>query len=208
MRYPARDAVRHLQRAEPKLAPLIDHFGPPSLVRTRNSFRSLARAIIYQQISGAAARTIFGRFVALFPGPGFPSAAAVAARSIDELRAAGLSRQKATYVREVARAFADRHIVPRRFGRMSDDEITAVLTRVNGIGPWSADMFLIFALNRTDVLPVGDLGVRKGMQAFFRLPKLPDPATMRRRAERWRPHRTAGAWYMWRILDPGGAEVI
>lgn len=208
MSYPARDAVRHLRKVEPRLGRLIDRFGPPALSRSRNSFRSLARAVIYQQISGSAARTIYGRFTALFPGPGFPAAAAVAAASIDELRTAGLSRQKATYVRELARAFASGDIAPRRFARMSDEEIAAALTRVKGIGQWSADMFLMFALNRPDVLPVGDLGVRKGMQTFFRLRELPDPDTMRRRAARWRPHRTAGAWYMWRILDPGGAEVV
>ena len=195
------DAIRHLIAAEPRFAPLIEAHGPPRFARTRNSFRSLTRAIIYQQISGSAASSIFGKFLGLFEGGRFPTPAAVAALSVDELREAGLSRQKATYIREVALAFVEKRIVPRRFNQMSNEEISAVLTSVKGLGQWSADMFLMFALNRPDVLPVGDLGVQKGMIKFFGLRKPPTAARMAERAEPWRPYRSAGAWYMWRVLE-------
>lgn len=197
----SRAALRHLRAADPRFAPLIEAHGPPQFSRTRNSFRSLARAIVYQQISGTAARAIYRRFLDLFEGSHFPTPEAVAALSVDELREAGLSRQKATYIREVALAFVDRRIVPRRFNRMSNAEISEVLTAVKGIGQWSADMFLMFALDRPDVLPVGDLGVQKGMARFLGLRELPTPDKMIARAEPWRPHRSAASWYMWRVID-------
>lgn len=194
-------ALRHLRGVEPRFRELIDAHGPPGYSRTRNSFRSLVRAIIYQQISGHAARSIHARFLALFESRGFPRPDQVAALDVDELREGGLSRQKATYIREVARAYVNGEIVPRRFKAMSDDDISAALTRIKGVGEWSAHMFLMFALNRPDVLPVGDLGVRKGMQRFYDLDELPAPAEMVERAGPWRPWRSVGSWYMWRVLE-------
>lgn len=195
------DALEYLQSVEPRFAPLIETHGPPQFARTRNAFRSLTRAIVYQQISGSAASSIFRKFLALFEGGRFPTPAAVAALSVEELRTAGLSQQKATYIREVALAFVDRRIVPRRFNQMTNAEISAVLTSVKGIGQWSADMFLMFGLNRPDVLPVGDLGVQKGMVKFLGLRKPPTAVAMTRRAEPWRPYRSIASWYMWRVLE-------
>jgi DNA-3-methyladenine glycosylase II len=140
-----RKALRHLRRVEPRFAALIGAHGPPGYARTRNSFRSLTRAIIYQQISGSAAAAIFASFVALFDDRGFPTPAAVAELEVDELREAGLSRQKATYIREVAVAYVDGRIAPRRFNRMSDDEIAEMLTAIKGLGRWSADISLVLA---------------------------------------------------------------
>ncbi len=194
-------ALRHLRSAEPRLRTLIERHGPPRLQRTRNSFQSLARSIIYQQLSGKAAATICRRFLQLFPTHRFPTPAAVRSMPVARLRSAGLSRQKATCLHALARNYLQGDIRPRRFNQMSAAEITVTLTRVKGIGPWTADMFMIFALNRPDVLPVGDLGVRKGMQRLCTLATLPDAETMRRVASPWRPFRSAASWYLWRMLD-------
>ena len=194
-------ALRHLRSAEPRLRTLIERHGPPRLQRTRNSFQSLARSIIYQQLSGKAAATICRRFLQLFPTHRFPTPAAVRSMPVARLRSAGLSRQKATCLHALARNYLQGDIRPRRFNQMSAAEITVTLTRVKGIGPWTADMFMIFALNRPDVLPVGDLGVRKGMQRLCTLATLLDAETMRRVASPWRPFRSAASWYLWRMLD-------
>ena len=194
-------AMRHLRHTDPRFCPLMDLYGPPKLHPTRNSFKSLVHSIIYQQLSGKAAATIYGRFIQLFHTRRFPTPGAVRDMPMERLRSSGLSRQKATYLHELAEMYLKGDIRPRCFGRMSAAEITAALTHVKGIGPWTADMFLIFALNRPDVLPVGDLGVRKGMQQLCDLPALPDPDTMYRLATPWRPFRSAASWYLWRLLD-------
>jgi 3-methyladenine DNA glycosylase/8-oxoguanine DNA glycosylase len=194
-------ALHHLRRAEPRLRSLIERRGPPRLQRTRNSFQSLARTILYQQLSGKAAATIYRRFLQLFPTHRFPTPAAVGKMPLARLRAAGLSGQKAAYLHTLAQKYQQGAIRPRRFNQMSATEITEMLTQVKGIGPWTADMFLIFALNRPDVLPVGDLGVRKGMQRLCALATLPDAETMRHVAAPWRPFRSVASWYLWRMLD-------
>lgn len=180
---------------------LIARHGKPALSRTRNSFQSLARAIVYQQLSGKAAGTIYGRFLDLFPTRRFPTPAALAAVPFERLRGAGLSRAKAAYLLDLAAKFDDGTIRPRRFSSMTNDELSASLTRIKGVGQWSVDMFLMFGLNRPDVLPVGDLGIRKGMQVHFGLRALPEPARMERLARPWRPYRTVASWYMWRVLE-------
>ena len=194
-------AVRHLRRAEPRLHPLIERYGPPRLRRKRNSFHALAHSIIYQQLSGKAAQTIYKRFLQLFPTRSFPSPEAVHAMPISRLRSAGISRQKATYLHILAQTYIRGIIKPRTFGQMSDAEIKSVLTQLKGIGPWTADMFLMFSLNRPDILPVGDLGIQKGMQRLYQLPTLPDATDMRRLASPWQPFRSAGSWYLWRLVD-------
>jgi DNA-3-methyladenine glycosylase II len=195
------DAIRHLRHAEQRLVPLIERHGPPQLQRTRNSFQSLARSIIYQQLSEKAATTIYKRFLQLFPTRQFSSPQVVLTVTLVRMRSAGLSAQKASYMHALAHKYLSGDIQPRHFNQMTDAEITAHLTQVKGIGPWTADMFLIFALNRPNVLPVGDLGVRKGMQRMYDLPILPDAQTMRRLAAPWQPFRSTASWYLWRILD-------
>jgi len=193
--------VKALCRVDPDLRPLVRAHGHPNLVRTRNAFESLARAIVYQQLSGKAAGTIYRRFLALFPGGRFPTAQRLASTGMDDLRAVGLSRQKASYLLDLADKFASGSIAARRFARASEDDLRATLKQVKGIGDWSVDMFLIFALVRLDVLPTGDLGVRKGMAEHFGLAQLPGPAKMEALAERWRPYRSLASWYMWRRLE-------
>lgn len=198
-------AIGHLRRVDPRLAALIDAHGPLSWRPERNAFRALLESIVSQQISGKAAEAILRRFRTLYPSGRFPTPAQVLATPVEWLRSAGLSPQKASYVQDLALKFTDGTIRPRRFSRLTDEAISTELIRVKGIGQWTADMFLIFCLNRPDVLSVGDLGIRMAMKTHYRLRSLPDPAKMRAIAEPWRPYRTVAMRYLWRSLD-GAAE--
>jgi DNA-3-methyladenine glycosylase II len=194
-------AVRHLQTVDKKLGPVIERHGHPTIAPTTNAVHSLARAIVSQQLSGKAADTIWGRFVALYPGARFPRPAAILATPDTALRAAGLSGAKAAALKDLARHVVEKRLVPARLPAATDDEVAAMLLPVRGIGPWSVDMFLMFALARPDVLPVGDLGIRKGMQRHFGLRVLPEADRMTKLAAPWRPFRSVAAWYMWRLLE-------
>jgi DNA-3-methyladenine glycosylase II len=203
-RRPAPDwspALRHLAEADPALAPVIDRHGPPSFVPTPDPLASLGRAIVYQQLSGKAAATIYGRFLDLYPGKRFPRAPALLATAPEALRKAGMSAGKAASLLDLAAHVNDGRLRPGRLWDQTDEAVAAALLPVRGIGPWSVDMFLMFALCRPDVLPVGDLGVRKGMQKHFRLRKLPEADRMRQLARAWAPFRSVAAWYMWRVLE-------
>jgi DNA-3-methyladenine glycosylase II len=195
-------ALHHLRSVDDKLAAVIERHGSPTMAPTDNAVRSLARSIVYQQLSGKAAETIWQRFIGLYPGKRFPKATAILATPDAALRGAGLSGAKAAALKDLARHVVEKRLVPARLPRASDDEVAAMLLPVRGIGPWSVHMFLMFALARPDVLPVGDLGIQKGMQRHFGLRKLPDAARMTRLAEPWRPYRSVAAWYMWRLLEP------
>jgi DNA-3-methyladenine glycosylase II len=195
-----KEALRHLRRVDRDLRGLIDRHGPPGFRRTRDPFGSLARAIISQQLSGSAANTIHRRFLDLFDGDR-PRPESVLAVTPERLRAVGLSRGKASFLHDLAAHFADGRLEPRRFGRAADDELAAMLLAVKGIGPWSVDMFMMFGLCRPDVLPVGDLGIRKGMRLHFGLRALPEAPRMRALAEPWRPYRSVASWYMWRRVE-------
>jgi DNA-3-methyladenine glycosylase II len=194
-------ALRHLRTVDKKLAPVIERHGEPTITPTADAVHSLARAIVWQQLSGKAADTIWGRFVALYPGTRFPSPAAILATPDAALRGAGLSGAKAAALKDLARHVVEKKLVPARLPAATDEEVAAMLLPVRGIGPWSVDMFLMFALARPDVLPVGDLGIRKGMQRHFGLRKLPEADKMSKLAAPWRPYRSVAAWYMWRLLE-------
>ncbi len=197
-------AVRHLTKADPRLRPLVDAHGHPTITPTRNAVQSLARAIVSQQLSGKAADTIWGRVLALYNGSGrakFPRPEAILATPDADLRAAGLSGAKTAALKDLCLHVVEDRLVPAKLPRATDAEVAAMLLPVRGIGPWSVDMFLMFALARPDVLPVGDLGVKKGMQRHFGLRKLPSPDKMIALAEPWRPFRSIGSWYMWRLLE-------
>jgi DNA-3-methyladenine glycosylase II len=191
-------AIRHLRRVDPVMALIIRQVGPFEINLNRGRFQSLARAIIFQQLAGRAATAIYGRVVALFPGRSFPTPAQMLAISEDRLRKAGLSRQKTLYLRDLAQHVANKSLNFHRFGKMDDDEIIAELTRVKGIGRWTAEMFLMFNLGRADVLPLDDLGLRIAVRQAYRLPALPTKRELAEIGERWRPHRTVASWYLWR----------
>ena len=184
------------------LGPFIKKHGPVKHRRTHapDVFRSLAEAIIYQQLSGKAADTICKRFVALFPGE-FPAPSDVLKIKMAKLRFAGLSGQKGAYLKDLALKCKDGTIDPKQFAKMSDQDIIAHVTAVKGIGEWTAHMFLMFTLGRPDVLPTGDLGVRKGFQRLFKLRSLPSPERMQTLAKPWLGHRTLASFYLWRLLD-------
>jgi DNA-3-methyladenine glycosylase II len=194
-------ALAHLSGTDPRFAALIEKHGSPTIAPTTDAVQSLARAIVGQQLSGAAAKTIWGRVLALYPRGKFPGAAKLLETPDADLRAAGLSGAKAAAVKDLARHVIEKRLVPRRLPDATDEEISEMLLPIRGIGPWSVDMFLMFALARPDVLPVGDLGIKKGMQRHFKLRALPEAPKMLKLAAPWRPFRTIGSWYMWRVLE-------
>lgn len=173
------------------------------LPRTEGThFGHLARAIVFQQLAGAAAATIHGRFLtALNATDGHPEPRAVLAASDDTLRACGLSLGKLRAIRDLAEHVADDRLPLGHIETLSDDAIIEALVAVRGIGPWTAQMFLMFRLGRPDVLPVLDLGVRKGAQKIYRTRALPDAARLEKIARNWRPWASVASWYCWRVLD-------
>jgi DNA-3-methyladenine glycosylase II len=190
----------HLRAVDRRLASLIGHVGPCRLRPRDSIYRSLFRSILYQQLAGSAAAAILRRVCAPFGGV-IPPPATLLAAPADGLRAAGLSRQKLAYLKDLAAHFDDGRLRAQRLARLPDDELIAAVTAVHGVGEWTAHMLMIFCLGRPDVLPVGDYGVRKGMQQLYRLRELPKPQKMERIAAPWRPYRSIAAWYLWRSLD-------
>jgi len=194
-------ALTHLRAADPRLGAVIERHGHPTITQRKDPIQSLARAIVSQQLSGKAADTIWGRFVALYPKAKFPAPAALLATEDAKLRGVGLSGAKAAAIKDLARHVIENKVVPARLPKLTDAEVSAMLLPVRGIGPWSVDMFLMFFLARPDVLPVDDLGIKKGMQQHFGLRKLPEAERMIKLAAPWRPYRTIASWYMWRLLE-------
>ena len=198
-RDPWRAAVDHLRLDHPRWGPLIDGVGPCTLRPRKDRLAILVRAIVGQQISARAASTIWARMLAAVADPLDPDA--YLALGEPGIRAIGLSGVKARYVLNLAGAVADGSLPIKRLGRLPDREIIERLTRVKGVGVWTVEMFLIFALNRPDVLPVGDLGIRVGIRAHYGLDALPTPTQCRELTASWRPHRTVAMWYLWREID-------
>jgi len=200
--YDPAEAVTHLRATDRVLARVIDAIGPFTLEPREGTFRMLSRAIFFQQLAGPAARAIMNRVLATLEADeeGWYEPQRLLAATDEQLRAAGLSRQKTVYVRDLAEKFASGELSEDGFQDLDDEEVIQRVSAVKGIGRWTGEMFLIFSLGRPDVLPVDDLGVRRGMQITYGLPELPKPDEMRRTAEPWRPYRSAGTWYMWRSL--------
>jgi len=195
-----RKASRHLQDADPVLRRIIEEVGTCRIQYRRPDFSTLARAIVFQQLNGTAARTIYGRLEACL-AKGRVTPRSVLQAPLPRLRAAGLSGRKAAYLRDLAEK-ASRGAL--RFGRLaalSDEEVIAALTQVKGVGVWTAHMFLIFALRRPDVLAVGDYGVRSAARKAYGLDRLPTPTELARLARPWRPYCSAACWYLWRSLE-------
>lgn len=193
-------AGRRLARRDPRLASVIRRVGPCGLRRRGSAYRFLVRSILYQQLAGNAARAIERRFQGAFGGR-VPAPAELASAPAALLRGAGLSRQKVAAMRAVAGAFLDGTVRPRRFPAMSDEEVIASVTRIRGVGEWTAHMLLMFSLARPDVLPVGDYGVRKGARLLYDLEELPDRRALEALAEPWRPYRSIASWYLWRATE-------
>jgi DNA-3-methyladenine glycosylase II len=184
---------------------LVEQYGPISLKQFRRDrptdpYGALLRAIVGQQLSTIAARTIYGRVLDLFGGR-VPTPVELLGADADALRAAGLSRAKVAYVRSLAEHVEDGSLDLDALPKLSDDDVSAALTAVKGIGQWSADMFLIFQLGRKDVLPVGDLGIRRAIERLYKLPKIPDAPTALNIGEPWRPYRSLASLYLWHSLS-------
>jgi DNA-3-methyladenine glycosylase II len=195
-------AVRHLKRVDPTLRRVIERVGPCRFaVRAEGEhFDHLVRAIVYQQLAGKAAAAIHGRILGLF-GDRAPTPAELLAARTARLRRVGLSRQKLDYLRDLARKAHAGALPFDTLAELDDEAILTALTAVKGVGPWTAQMFLMFRLGRPDVLPVLDFGIRKAMHQAYRLRRMPTPAQMERIAAPWRPYRTVACWYLWRSLD-------
>lgn len=194
-----RAAVRRLSQADPGLGRIIARIGPCTLSPRRAYFATLCDSIISQQLSTRVAEVIFARFTALYPKQR-PTPVAVAKTPLSNLRAIGLSRQKAAYLKDLAESFQDGRVQPGRLVRQSNEEIIGALVSVHGIGRWTAEMFLIFSLNRLDVLPVDDLGIRKAIQRWYGFKTLPAARTIRKIGRPWHPYETVASWYLWRSL--------
>lgn len=195
-------ACRALAKRDPRLAAWIERVGPVPSWPRRDPYTALMRSIVFQQIAVGAARAIDRRFRAPF-GYRYPRPARLLALRPARLRRFGLSRPKVKALRAVARAFERGEVDGPGLARLDDDAVVAAVTRIHGIGEWTAHMLLLFSLRRPDVLPVGDYGLRKGFALAFRKRQLPSPEAVARHGERWRPYRTVASWYLWQALDRG-----
>ncbi|KAF6257304.1 DNA glycosylase [Scenedesmus sp. NREL 46B-D3] len=204
-------ATEHLAFADPRLQSLITQHGPPErlLAKSSSCFVSLAKSILYQQLAGSAAAAIYSRFLAVcgVPDESHLTPAAVLAAPPPLLRGCGLSERKASYLQELAAHFNDGRLTDELLTGASDAELMSALTAVRGIGPWTVDMFSMFHLGRPDVLPVGDLAVRKGLAHLNGLSHQPSASEMEQLTQLWRPFRSLGCYYMWRIPLPAGKRV-
>jgi DNA-3-methyladenine glycosylase II len=198
-----RKAILHLKRADPVMAAIISRTGPYKIQYREPNFQTLVRSIVYQQLSGKAALTIFNRLLAAAGDPLTPER--ILKLRPSRMRTLGLSKQKLTYIRELARLTRDGDVDFARLPELEDKAIVEQLTRVKGVGVWTVHMFLIFALRRPNVLPTGDLGVRAAMKKSYGLQQLPKPAEMEQIAQPWHPYCSVATWYLWRSLENQGA---
>jgi DNA-3-methyladenine glycosylase II len=199
-----RKALLHLKKADPVLGAIIERVGAYKIQYREPSFQTLVRSIVYQQLSGKAALTIFNRLIGAAKADPLTPEAILRLRPV-RMRALGLSKQKLTYIRELARMTRDGIIDFGRYPALDDAAIVEHLSTVKGVGVWTVHMFLIFALRRADVLPTGDLGVRMAMKKAYGLAELPKPAEMEKIAAAWKPYCSVASWYLWRSLDNQGA---
>jgi len=197
--YAMRKAVHHLKKSDPVLRAIIEHVGPCRMGFTPAEFCSLAEAIVYQQLNGKAALTIFQRFTKLAGEPLTPEG--VLKLTDQQLRGVGLSKQKSSYLKDLAAKTSAGLLDFSRLPDLADEEVIEHLTQVKGIGVWTAHMFLMFSLRRPNVLPTGDYGIQMAMKKHYKKRKLPKPKDMEKIAKAWHPYRSVACWYMWRSLD-------
>ena len=194
-----RSAVRHLKKSDPVLAAIIERIGPCKMEFGPPEFHSLAEAIVYQQLNGKAAVTIFKRFAAIAGDPLTPQG--ILKLTDTQMRAVGLSKQKSSYLKDMAERAVRGDLDFSRLHEMTDDEVIRHLTQVKGVGVWTAHMFLMFTLRRPDVLPTGDYGIQAAMKKHYKKRKLPKPGQMEKIAKSWQPYRSVACWYLWRSMD-------
>ena len=191
-------AVNFLKK-DPVLCKIIKNIGEFRIKIRKNRYKALIEAITYQQLTGFAASAIMNRFTKLYSR--FPKPIDVLNTSDSKLRSTGLSKMKIRYIKELSRKIERNELTINSISKLDDEEIIERLTQVKGIGQWTAEMFLIFSLGRLDVLPLNDLGLKKGIQQAFSLPELPEPKQMEKIAEGWKPYRSVATWYLWKSLQ-------
>src|ERR1700716_3755668 len=194
-----RKAMQHLKLSDPILAAIIKRIGPCRMEFGEPVFHSLAEAIVYQQLNGKAAVTIFKRFAALAGEPVTPEG--IAKLTDEQMRSVGLSKQKSSYLRDMAERAIRGELNFTRLAEMTDEEVIKHLTQVKGVGVWTAHMFLMFTLRRPNVLPTGDFGVQMAIKKHYNKRKMPKPMHMEKIARPWEPYRSIACWYLWRSLD-------
>jgi DNA-3-methyladenine glycosylase II len=203
-------ARRLLMRRDPRLRAVIAQHGRCGLAdgQRDHGLQAMIESLVWQQLSGKAAATIYGRFLALFPTGRYPTPQEILAVPLPTLRQVGLSTQKSAYIRDVCERVSVGTLDLDRLESMGDEEVVASLTQVKGIGRWTAEMFLMFRLHRPDVLPVGDLGIVKAIQRLYGLRKPPSADKMLAIGRRWQPYRSVASWYLWASLemDPPGKK--
>ena len=194
-----RKAIDHLKKVDPVLAAIIEQVGPYKMGFSELTFHSLAESILYQQLNGKAAFTIFNRFTALAGDPLTP--AGILKLTDAQMREVGLSRQKTSYLRDLAEKTQAGLMEFERMPELSDDDVIAHLTQVKGVGVWTAHMFLMFTLRRPDILPTGDYGIQAAIKKHYKKRKWPKPDVMIKIAKPWAPYRSIACWYLWKSLD-------
>jgi DNA-3-methyladenine glycosylase II len=194
-----RKAVNHLKKSDPVLRDIIERVGPCRMEYGVPEFSSVAEAIVYQQLNGKAAVTIFNRFAALAGDPLTPEG--ILKLSDEQLRSVGLSKQKSAYLKDLSTKTVAGLLDFARLPALSDEEVIQHLTQVKGVGVWTAHMFLMFSLRRPNVLPTGDYGVQMAIKKHYKKRTLPKPKDMEKIARAWEPYRSVACWYMWRSLD-------
>lgn len=194
-----RAAVNHLKKSDPVLRAIIARVGPYRIEYGPPEFHSLAESIVYQQLNGKAAVTIFNRFAALAGDPVTPQG--ILKLTAPQMRSVGLSKQKSSYLHDMAERAARGELDFSKLHELSDEEVIRHLTQVKGVGEWTAQMFLMFTLRRPNVLPTGDFGVQTAIKRHYKKRKLPKPEQMEKMARPWEPYRSVACWYLWRSLD-------
>jgi DNA-3-methyladenine glycosylase II len=198
-----KQAADYLQKADPILAPIISRAGLATITPHKNYYQELVESIVSQQLSVKAARTIMKRFLELFPKDTFPAPDQILSKTVEEMRAVGLSRQKATYIQDLAVKVIEGMVRFNHLDALSNDEVITELTQIKGVGVWTVHMFLMFCMGRLDVLPTGDLGIKNGIYALYSLKEKPSPEEMEKIAKKnkWHPYESVASWYVWHSLD-------
>ena len=193
------EGIKHLSK-DKKLSSLINEFEKPVFYKSTNYYDDLCKSIIYQQLSGKVAKIIYHRFLNLFPNK-VPNFKKTLDLKFEELKKIGLSKQKITYIDNLAKYFYNKKNID--FVKYSDESLRKELIKIKGIGPWTIDMFLMFTMHRTDILPVGDLGIKKAFQILYKLKELPSKELMIEMSAKWKPYRTIACCYLWYLVDDG-----
>lgn len=196
-------AAEYLSSVDATFVPIIAAAGLPTITPHKSYYQELVESIVSQQLSVKAARTIMNRFLALFPDDGFPAPDHILAKSAEQMRAVGLSRQKATYIQDLAVKVIEGTVRFNHLDTLSNDEVIAELTQIKGVGVWTVHMFLLFCMGRLDVLPTGDLGIKNGVQKLYGLKEKPNANEIEHIASQnnWHPYESVASWYIWYSLD-------